>query len=169
MEHLLPISRSKICDLSSAQTGRHSVTNWWRVALTGVMAGSTAKWSKQFNKWGTHKETNLRYPHLNSILPSSKACSSITRGFQLQLGLVLDPTMAQDDVWWRPLFAFSCVSLRPLLTHRQPRENMDHHSLHLEKRVHSGWSWICRNTVHSCYKLDGISMGAPVEAPVASS
>ena len=76
--HLLPISGSKICDLSSAQTERHSVTNWWSVALAGVMAVSTAKWSKHFNKWGTHKP-NSRYPYLNSILPSSKACSSITR------------------------------------------------------------------------------------------
>ena len=78
-KHLLFISGSKICALSSAQTERHSVTNWCPVALTGVMAGSAAKWSKQFNKWGAHNEPNIRYPHLNSILPSSKACSSITR------------------------------------------------------------------------------------------
>ena len=78
-KYLLPISGSKICALSSAQTERHRVTNWWPVALTGVMAGSTAKWSKQFNKWGAYKELNIRYPHLNSKLPSSNACSSITR------------------------------------------------------------------------------------------
>ena len=78
-KHLLPISGSKICDLSSAYTEWHNVTSWWPVAFTGVMAGSTAKWSKQLNKWGTHKETNREYPHLNSPIQSSKACSSITR------------------------------------------------------------------------------------------
>ena len=78
-KNLLPISGSKICALSSAQTERHNVTGWWPVAFTGVMEGSTAKWSKQVNKWETQKELNRKYTHLNSTIPSSKACSSITR------------------------------------------------------------------------------------------
>ena len=47
---LLPISGSKICAPSSAQTERHSVTNCCPVALTEVIAGSIGKWSEQFNE-----------------------------------------------------------------------------------------------------------------------
>ena len=79
VRHLLPISGSKICALSSAQTARHKVTSWWPVAFTGVMAGSTVKWSKQCNKWGTHKDTSQEHPYLNLTIPSSKAFSSIFR------------------------------------------------------------------------------------------
>ena len=50
MRYLLPMSGSKICALSSAQTERDSVTIWYPVALTGVIAGSAARRSKQFNE-----------------------------------------------------------------------------------------------------------------------
>ena len=101
-------------------------------------------------------------------MSSFKFTITMVKGM-LQLGLAPDPTTEQDDVWWRPAFAFSSVSLRPLLTHRQPRKNMDHHKLHLEKRVRMVANLICQSRAHWCYKLDGISMGAPVEALAASS
>ena len=139
-KHLLPISGSKTCALSSVQPERHNVTSWWTVAFTGVMAGSTAKWSKQFNKLGTHKESNREHPHLNSILPSSKACSSITR-LRLWLPTSTGPGFWPDNGTRRrvmtacvhPLMCFTSASLD---TSPASKKNLDHHSLHLEKKVH---------------------------------
>ena len=170
-KHLLPISGSKICALSSAQTERHNVTSWWPVAFTGVMAGSTAKWSKQFNKWGTHKESNREYPHLNSTIPSSKACSSITR---LRSWL---PKSTGSGSWpdsgTRRRVMTACFRLLERLTSASvdtsPASDKQKPSLAAPGKESSySWSHICQNTAYWCYKLDGISMGAPVEAPVPS-
>ena len=54
-------------------------------------------------------------------------------------------------------------------TYRQPRRNIEHHQLDLEKVNYNNWSLICQHKAQCCYKLDGISMGAPVEAPAVSS
>ena len=170
-KHLLPISGSKICDLSSTQTERHSVTNWWPVALTGVMAGSTAKWSKQFNKWGTHKQTNLGYPHLNPILPLSKACSSITR-LRSWLPTSTGPGSWPNNGTKRRVMTASfrlLMCLTSASVDTSPASEKHGPSLAAPGKESSySWSHICQNTAYWCYKLDGISMGAPVEAPVTS-
>ena len=56
----------RIQNLSSAQIERHSVTNWWPVALTGLIAGSPGKWSKQFNEmrspqWTKPKASSIEF------------------------------------------------------------------------------------------------------------
>ena len=52
VKYLLPMTGYRIFSLSSAEIERHSVTNWGPVALIGAIAGSTVKWSKQFNEMG---------------------------------------------------------------------------------------------------------------------
>ena len=57
VKYLLPMSRSKICALSLAHFERNSVNKWFPVALTGAIAGSTGKWSKQFKEMRNSQET----------------------------------------------------------------------------------------------------------------
>ena len=73
-------------------------------------------------------------------------------------------------MWWLRAFVLSCISLLLPSTHRQPRRNTEHHQFHLEERNYNNWYLIFqKKRAHRCYKLDGISMGAHVEAPTASS
>ena len=135
------------------------------------MAGSTAKWSKQFNKWGTHKEPNWEYPHLNSILPSSNACSIITR-LRSWLPTSTGPGSWNDNGTRRRVMTASfrlLMCLASASVDTSPASEKPGPSLAAPgKESSDSWSHICKNTAYWCYKLDGISMGAPVEAPVTS-
>ena len=96
VRYLLSMSGSKICALTSAQIERHSVTNGCPVALTGAIAESTGKWSKQFNEMrnvqGTKpKSILIRFNHYHRQRPAPTILYS-ARDFQTQLGLALDPT-----------------------------------------------------------------------------
>ena len=92
-------------------------------------------------------------------------------GFQVHMGLAADPLEEENDVWWQRVFVFSYASLLLLsaVTHRQPRRNVEHHQLERRKAKVSKWSLVCQHKAQCCDKLDGISTGAPVEAPTASS
>ena len=115
VRHLLPMSGSKICTLSSAQIERHSVTNWCPVALIGAIARSTGKWSKQFkemrNPQGTKpKVSSFWIHHYHRQRPARRfLCSA--RDSQIELSLLPDSIMERRDVWWRPVSAFSCAAL----------------------------------------------------------
>ena len=109
---------------------------------------------------------------MNSLLSSSMACSSITL-LRLWLPKSTAPGSWPDNGTRRRVIT-ACFRLLMCLTSASvdtsPASEKHGPSLAApgkEKQIR--WSLICQNRAHWCYKLDGISMGAPVETPAASS
>ena len=68
VRHLLPMSVSKVCALSSAQIERHNVAKGCPVAPTGAIAGSTGKRSKQFNVMRNPQRTKRKVSSIEFII-----------------------------------------------------------------------------------------------------
>ena len=121
-------------------------------------------------KWGNPKEPNLKYPHLNSTLPSSKFCSS---NFLLRSRL---PDSTRPGCWHDKeikrlvmtsrFCLLSCLTSASAEISPAAEKHGTSPTAPVKKQCMTTGPYFA-NTKHEDLKLNGSSMGAPVEAPTA--